>query len=111
MSARAASAAGQPVFLILKGLGASRLQLSSPLTVEAHWDPDGVTVHHPPSDVFGYGESEAEALDDFRKALVELYFTLDAERGALGPALQRTLEVLDAVLRVSDPGGLSSDPA
>ena len=101
MSARAASPAGQPVVLILESLGDARLHLASPLHVEAHWDPEGVTIHHPESEVFGYGEDEAEALDDFRRAFAELFLTLDAERDALGPALQRTLEVLDAVLRVS----------
>ena len=55
-----------------------------------------MTVHHPESDVFGYGKDEAEALDDFRAALAELFLTLDADRDSLGPALQRTLRVLDA---------------
>jgi hypothetical protein len=99
MSARAAHPAGNPAYLLVESLDDPRLRLASALYVESHWEPEGVTVHHPESDVFGYGETEAEALDDFRKAFVELFLTLSSDRAALGPALQRTLRVLDEVVR------------
>lgn len=99
MSARPASAFDPPAFLTVEELDDARLALTSPLVVEAHWEPEGVTLHHPESDVFGYGADEAEALDDFRKAFAELFLTLDGDRGALGPALLETLRVLDASLR------------
>lgn len=99
MSARLASAIDHPAFLTVESLEDPRVALSAPLLVEAHWEPEGVTVHHPESDVFGYGSEEGEALDDFRKAFAELFLTLDGDRGALGPALQKTLRVLDASVR------------
>lgn len=58
-----------------------------------------MTIHHPESDVFGFGSDEAEALDDFRKALTELFLALDANRAALGPVLQETLRILDVNVR------------
>jgi len=99
MSALPASAAGQPTLLTIEDLEDPRFSVSSPLRVEVHWEPEGVTVHHPESDVFGYGKDEAEALDDFRAALAELFLTLDGDRGSLGPALQGTLRVLESHLR------------
>lgn len=101
MSARAAHPAGDPAYLRVESLDYPRLQLTSALYVESHWEPEGVTVHHPGSNVFGYGETEADALDDFRKAFVELFLTLSSDRVALGPALQRTLQVLDEVVQLA----------
>lgn len=58
-----------------------------------------MTILHPESDVFGFGSDEVEALDDFRRALAELFLVLDAERDNLGPALRETLRVLDSSVR------------
>lgn len=99
--ARPAHLAVNPAYLVVESLDDPRLQLSSALYVESHREPEGVTVHHPESDVFGYGETEADALDDFRKAFVELFLTLSSDRVALGPALQRTLQVLDTVVKLA----------
>lgn len=99
MSARPAGALGLPAFLTVESLDDARMALTSPLVVEAHWEPERVTLHHPETDAFGYGADEAEALDDFRKAFVELFLALDGDRGALGPALRETLRVLDASVR------------
>ena len=98
MSARSASAPGQPLFLTVEDLGDPRVSVSSPLRVEVRWEPEGTTVYHPESDVFGYGKDEAEALGDFRAALAELFVTLDNDRGSLGPALQGTLQILESHL-------------
>ena len=97
--ARPAHLAVNPEYLIVESLCNPRLQLSSALYVELHREPEGVTVHHPESDVFGYGDTEADALDDFRKAFAELFVTLRSDRTNLGPALQRTLQVLDAFVQ------------
>jgi hypothetical protein len=96
MSARSASAPGQPLLLTVEDLGDPRVSVSSPLRVEAHWEPEGMTIYHPESEVFGYGKDEDEALGDFRAALAELFVTLDNDRGSLGPALQDTLRVLES---------------
>src|SRR5688500_316529 len=93
MSARPASAPGQPILLIVEDLDDPRVSVSSPIRVEVYWEPEGVTVYHPESDVFGYGKDEADALDDFRAALAELFVTLDNDRVSLGPALQGSLRV------------------
>jgi hypothetical protein len=98
MSARPASAPGQPILLIVEDLEDPRVSVSSSLRVEAYPEPEGVTVHHPESDVFGYGKDEAEALDDFRAALAEQFVTLDNDRVSLGPALQGVLRVLESHL-------------
>jgi hypothetical protein len=101
MSAGAAHPAGNPACSLVESLDDSHLRLPSALWVEIHWKPEGVTVHHPESDVFGYGETEAKALDDFRKAFVELFLTLSSDRAALGPALQRSLQVLEDLVQVA----------
>jgi hypothetical protein len=97
--ARPAHLAVNPVYLVVESLDDPRLRLSSALYVESHREPEGVTVHHPESEVFGYGETEADALDDFRKAFAELFITLSSDRANLGPALQRTIQVLDALVQ------------
>jgi hypothetical protein len=84
--------------LTVEELEDPRVYVSSPLQVEAYFEPEGVTVHHPESDVFGYGKDETEALDDFGAALAELFVTLDNDRVSLGPALQDILRVLESHL-------------
>ena len=88
-------------FLTIDSLDDPRLVVFSPFAVEAHYDDDGVTLHHVDSGVFGFGVDEAEALQDFRAALAELFLTLDGDRTSLGPALEETLRVLEESIRKS----------
>ncbi len=104
MSARlhsAARAERHPASLTLYELGDSRLELLAPLRVQVYVEPEGVTVLHPESEVFGFGNNEAEALNDFREALGELFLTLDTDRESLGPALREILQILEASIRKS----------
>ena len=83
----------------IENLGDPRLEVLVPFHVEILRDPEGVTVHDPETEVFGTGESEALALEDFQAALAELFLTLDEDRAGLGPALQETLRLLEAKVR------------
>lgn len=84
---------------ILETLADPRLEVLSPFHVEVHRDPDSVTFHDPETEIFGSGATEALALEDFQAALSELFFTLDGDRAALGPALQETLRLLEEKVR------------
>jgi hypothetical protein len=83
----------------VESLGDPRLKVLSPFYVETLCDPEGFIVHDPETEVFGTGESEILALEDFQAALAELFLTLDEDRAGLGPALQESLRLLEAKVR------------
>jgi hypothetical protein len=87
------------VWKTVESLGDPRLELLSPLQVEILPHPEGITVHDPGTEVFGSGESEAVATEDFQAALAELFVTLNEDRAGLGPALHETLRQIEVKVR------------
>jgi hypothetical protein len=49
-------------------------------------------------DLFGYGETEGEALDDLRHTIVDLYLTLRENVTALGPLPDRVWDYLTNIV-------------
>jgi len=53
--------------------------------VALEYDEGQVIACAPDLDLFGYGDTENEALDDLRRTVADLYYTLKEEHASLGP--------------------------
>jgi len=78
-----------PDHILLGSLGDGRLRVQSPITVKLIKEDQHVIAEATELDEFGFGTNLSEALRDLQGAIVELYFTLEAEQDRLGPDLQR----------------------
>jgi hypothetical protein len=82
---------------ILQDLRDVRLRLVAPLFVVIEEQDDVVVASNADLDVFGYGDTEAEALQDLREIIVEAYFDLKTNRDKLGAHLQTIWLYLDRI--------------
>ncbi|HID61608.1 MAG TPA: hypothetical protein EYP49_02505 [Anaerolineae bacterium] len=87
--------------LLLYSLRHPQLRLSSPIAVSLEDDGVQVIAAAYDLDVFGYGETEWEALDDLRRTITDLYFTLKDDARALGPMPRRVWEYLSDIIEKS----------
>ena len=71
--------------ILLYSLRHPHLRLVEPLSVSLEYDGEQVITYAPDLDLFGYGDTESEALDDLRRTVADLYYTLQEEREFLGP--------------------------
>ncbi len=104
---------GKPIFSVqvlcrralrhLRGRRNSRLTMKTPVQVEIHRFADRVTIYDPDTGIFGTGEDELTALEDFQAATVELFLTLHHDQDALGPGLRETLCRLEAKVQAVEP--------
>lgn len=80
---------------VLQDLRDARLRLIAPIYVTLE-EQDGVVVaSNVDLDLFGYGDTEAEALQDLREIISETHLDLKAEQGRLSPHLQAIWNYLD----------------
>lgn len=87
-----------PNHILLGTLRDGRLRVQSPISVKLTKEDHHVIAEAIGLDEFGFGTNLAEAIRDLQRAIVELYFTLEAERNRLGPDLQRVRATLQAKL-------------
>ncbi len=78
-----------PEHILLGSLRDGRLRVQSPITVKLIKEDQHIIAEAIELDEFGFGTNLSEALRDLQRAIVELYFTLEAEQDRLGPALQK----------------------
>ena len=71
-----------------------RLRVVRPLPAELSREDAVFVVWSEDLQTHGEGDSPAEAIDDFRIAVAELYWELKDDRDRLGPALQPVWELL-----------------
>ena len=83
---------------VLQDLRDGRLRLVAPLFVTLEEQEGVVVASNVDLDVFGYGDTEAEALQDLRDIIVETYFDLKANRDQLASHLQAIWMYLDRVV-------------
>jgi hypothetical protein len=89
-----------PNHILLSTLRDGSLRVQSPITVKITKENQHVIAEATELDEFGFGANLSEALRNLQRTLVELYFTLEAERDRLGPDLQRIWATLqDKLLR------------
>ncbi len=84
--------------LLLYSLRHPILRLDNPIAVSLEDDGTQVLAAAHDLDVFGYGATEGEALDDLRRAVCDLYFVLKENTHALGPMPTRVWEYLSDVV-------------
>jgi len=84
--------------LRLGSLGPTRLQLRRPLPVRLEREKEYIVAYCDELEEYGFGPHLTAALEDLKLTIVELYFTLKAERHRLGPALQPIWAKLQEVI-------------
>ena len=77
----------------------ARLRVIVPFTVQIAEDGGQFFAEAVGTEEFGAGATRAEAVSDLAFLLGDLYFSLEDQEAHLGPALQRTLELLRSHLR------------
>lgn len=72
-------------------LSSEKLRLKTHIAVAMKYSPEDENwiVDSPELNVYGVGRDEDEALDDFKNALEESYFSLKKDKDKLGPRLEK----------------------
>ncbi len=83
---------------VLQDLRSPKLRLVAPLFVTVEEQDDVVVASNVDLDVFGYGDTEAEAVDDLRAIIVETYLDLQLDQANLGPHLQAIWNYLNRIV-------------
>jgi hypothetical protein len=97
--------------LLLYSLRHPHLRLRNPIAVSLEDDGAQVIASAYDLDLFGYGETEGEALDDLRRTIVHLYRALRDDADALGPLPQQIWRYLADVIEEGAHDENSPNPA
>lgn len=84
--------------LLLYDLRHDKLKLVKPVAVLLEYDEKQVIAIAYDLDLFGYGETEMEALDDLRHTIVDLYLTLKENKDTLGAGAQKVWAYLSSIV-------------
>ena len=82
-------------------LADDRLRVLAPFNVRFLVEGGSVAAEAPEVNEFGFGSTLAEAVQDLRVAITELYLTLRDDRGRLGPDLRKVWEDLQRKVHIS----------
>jgi predicted RNase H-like HicB family nuclease len=86
------------VVRVIQDLRSEKVRLIAPLYVVIE-EADGIIVaSNDDLDLFGYGETEAEALQDLRQVIEETFFDLQRDQAQLGPHLQAVWNYLNRII-------------
>ena len=92
-----------PKTFALGSLRDGRLRVSAPIEVTQMVVEGGkYVVEAPELNEFGFGNNLSEAIQDLQAAIAELYHTLEAEQGRLGPDLVAVWGVISQKVRKAD---------
>lgn len=92
----------EPDEFLLTALLDGRLDVVEPMLVRRLREAGQHVLEAPELNEFGFGDNPQEALADLQGAIAELYFTLRAEQGRLGPDLSSVWEMLNRKLRTAE---------
>ncbi|MDI6795095.1 MAG: hypothetical protein QME81_19885 [bacterium] len=84
--------------ILIYTLHSSSLKLKDPLAVHLEYDQEEVIASCYDLDLFGYGETEVEALEDIRATIEDLYYELKENESKLGILPQRIWGYLSSVI-------------
>lgn len=82
------SAPSTPSTIMVGTLPSPSIRLRRPLDLRVEKENEFITVWNEELEELGYGPNLAAAVEDFQQTLLELYRTLQAEQGNLGPEMQ-----------------------
>lgn len=85
--------------LLLYSLRHPSLSLKAPIAVSLEYDADHVIAYAHDLDVFGYGETEIEALNDLRQTICDLYHELHEHHDALEGEAKAIWGYLSQIIR------------
>ncbi|MBA7496608.1 hypothetical protein ES702_07217 [subsurface metagenome] len=80
----------------ISSLHSSRLKLQKAITVSLEYDSYQFIAYAPDLDIYGWGDTEYEAIEDLRQSIVELYFDLKGEK--LAPSLRKIWDYLNSIV-------------
>jgi hypothetical protein len=84
--------------ILMYSLHYPSLKLKEPLAVHLEYDREQVIAYCYDLDVFGYGDTESEALEDLRRTIKDLYFELEENKEKLGPFPKKVWDYLSRIL-------------
>jgi len=84
--------------ILLYSLRHPRLRLKEPLAVLLERDDGQVIAQSYDLDLFGYGDTESEALEDLRQTVADLYYELKESAGKLGPLPEKVWDYLKGIV-------------
>ena len=85
---------------VLQDLRDGGLRLVAPLYITIEEEDGTVVASNVDLDVFGYGDTEADALQDLREVIVETYFDLKTNQSNLGPHLKTIWNYLNRMVTI-----------
>lgn len=85
--------------LLLYSLHHPVLFLKTPIAVSLEYDADQVIAYAHDLEVFGYGETEREALNDLRRTVCDLYHELQEHQDTLSGEAKAIWEYLSQIVR------------
>ncbi len=83
----------------LEELRHPQLQLMFPISVMIETDGGTVFASHITTEMYGYGDTESEAVEDLRLGLIDLYEDLFKNSHRLGPLPQQWWTYLQAIIQ------------
>lgn len=84
--------------ILIYTLHSPSLKLKEPLAVHLEYDKEEVIALCYDIDLFGYGETEVEALEDLRSTIEDLYYELKENESNLGILPQRIWGYLSSII-------------
>jgi len=81
-------------------LDSDKLELKQPIFVSMNYCSEGEVwiVDCPELNLYGEGQGEIQAIDDFKNALEEFYFGLKKDKEKLGSELRKKLDILQRII-------------
>jgi hypothetical protein len=92
-----------PRKILIGSLGDGRLKVISPIKVLFSKEAANFVAKAIDFNEFGFGDNQTEALSDLQRTIVELFLTLDENKGHLGKALQLLREKLNKYISLNMP--------
>jgi len=74
------------------------LHLLQPISLNLDYDENMVLAYSYDLDVFGYGETESEALNDLRQTIVDLYLELRENKNNLDINAKKVWNYLNSII-------------
>ncbi|MEW6417553.1 MAG: hypothetical protein AB1480_05450 [Nitrospirota bacterium] len=89
-----------PYHLEIRSLHNDRLEIDSPVSVLVEEEEEQIIAYAPDLEIYGCGYDLAEALDDLRGSIVDMYYDLDKDKDKLGVDLKKVWDYLSSITRV-----------
>jgi hypothetical protein len=90
------------LFITILNLGHGKYLFKSPFPVNITYEDEVYIASSYDLNLFGYGESEDEALRDLCGSIIEYYEHIKANRNKMGPLLKRDWEFLSWMILDSE---------